>query len=1118
MSNGSNRLRAKKNSNRKTTQLGIEQLETRMMNAVSGIEQNLQLLLSPNLSGSTQLVTAVVANTAPTVASQARLTSGTEVRGQSTTVSVLGSDNGGEANLTYTWQTTSAPNGARVQFATNGTNGAKSNTLTFSKAGIYSVNVKIQDQSGLFTTSTLRFNVAQVLTTLSFTTVTGAAVNADSPISVTGASLRLNARGVDQFGTVMTSLPSLTWTKLTGPTGGTVSASVANGVATIAFNKTGSYTFKAQNGALVANLSANVIPTLTAISLRNAENRVLTPGTAVTLSATSQRWTAVGLDQFNVVMAQQPVIDWSTVSSPSGGAPSLQSADNAANVTFSKSGSYLFRAKSGSLSAQLPVNVTQTLTTIRLLESNGNTVNSAVPVNLAGTNLKLNVRGLDQFGLAMASLPALTWTTTKVPTGGTASGTLSAGVATLNFTRAGAYGLTVRSGVATTTFQVTVAQTMTSLSALGADNRALATTSPIIVSGTSQTLRVRALDQFGQLMSTQPTFNWTALTAPASGNATIQSTDSATVVSFNKAGTYAVKVNSGSTLLNISFNVTQRLTSIGVTPGSTSVNSGSAQQFVGRALDQFQQVMNTPTTLAWSASGGMINASGVYTAGAQAGTYSISARTGTVVGTITVTVTTPPPQTGLRDASLRSTLNSLYADGSLNRTEMIQLLRSAGTDGTVDQTELTDLRWLVSSTSFAMPSYVRELARDVVNENPANRFFQGTSAGNLIAGSNSSLLNKLVDKWFLGADMPALTSASLTYQISTGNLFNGAPSRADTRQGSIGDCYFIASIAAIADQNPDAVRNMFIDNGDNTYTVRFYAGALGQFNQGGTITAGFVSGTGTADYVTVNRKLATNASGRLAYSGAGQVASSSSTTLWIALAEKAYAQWNETGNEGRDGTNTYRGIEGGWMSNVNAQVLGYNSTNYSLSSSTKQTMITALNSGRSVTIGTMPSATAGGLVGSHAYIVAGYNAGTDTFTLHNPWGFQHPTALTWAQLQSNCSAFSTTNPAGSTAISLFSVRSSATDTLVGNWTTIVVTGNSTTVADTAEIEPSALFVATESIDNATSSEHQATSEWVTWDDTQAPEITEIESQILSDLDSLAVDLAMSMEHLDAILG
>ena len=395
------------------------------------------------------------------------------------------------------------------------------------------------------------------------------------------------------------------------------------------------------------------------------------------------------------------------------------------------------------------------------------------------------------------------------------------------------------------------------------------------------------------------------------------------------------------------------------------------------------------------------------------------------------------PQNGLHNAALARLVNGLYGDGQLTRSEMIQVLRSAGSDGIVDATELTDFRFLVASNSpFAMPTYVRELARDVVGSSPANRTFRGHVAGDLAAGSSSTLLNNLVDKWFLGADDPIISDSRLSYQTASGSLFNGTPSRADARQGMLGDCYFIASLAAIADENPDAVRNLFIDNGDGTYTVRFYAGALGSFDQNGLVSSGFLSGSGTADYVTVSRRLPANTNGTLGYSGYGLNASSPMTTLWVALAEKAYAQWNETGNSGRDGTNRYAAIEGGWMFDVNAQILGYNSTSYFFSSAGKQSLVDALRSNKAVTLGTTQSGSAGGLYGGHAYVVSGYDASTDSFSLHNPWGVSHPTRLTWAQLQSNCSVFVVVDPTGAAKFNSSVAVTASSDLWMSQWTEV----------------------------------------------------------------------------------
>jgi hypothetical protein len=216
----------------------------------------------------------------------------------------------------------------------------------------------------------------------------------------------------------------------------------------------------------------------------------------------------------------------------------------------------------------------------------------------------------------------------------------------------------------------------------------------------------------------------------------------------------------------------------------------------------------------------------------------------------------------------------------------------------------------------------------------------------------------------------------------------------------LGDCYFISALGMTADASPAAIENMFLDNGDGTWTVRFYD-------------------NGVADYVTVNRMLPTASSGYLVYADYGSMYNNSANTLWIPLAEKAYAEWNATGKEGRDGSNTYSGIQGGDPADVFSQVLGHDAGSYLLSN--QQTMINALTSGMAVTICTDVSSLPGdalsyGLYGSHAYGVMGYNSTSKTFTLYNPWGFDQPGQLTWAELQATCQVFEVANASGTVPI------------------------------------------------------------------------------------------------------
>lgn len=53
-------------------------------------------------------------------------------------------------------------------------------------------------------------------------------------------------------------------------------------------------------------------------------------------------------------------------------------------------------------------------------------------------------------------------------------------------------------------------------------------------------------------------------------------------------------------------------------------------------------------------------------------------------------------------------------------------------------------------------------------------------------------------------------------------LFSGSVSPQDIKQGAIGDCYVIASLATIAAKNPEAIHQMIKDNGDGTVTVRLF--------------------------------------------------------------------------------------------------------------------------------------------------------------------------------------------------------------------------------------------------------------------------------------------------------
>jgi len=98
-------------------------------------------------------------NQAPTVATAASATPTAVTAGGSSSLKVLGADNGGEANLTYTWAATGSPPGP-VTFSVNGTNAAKNTTVTLSTAGAYTLQATIRDQGGLTATSSVNVSVS----------------------------------------------------------------------------------------------------------------------------------------------------------------------------------------------------------------------------------------------------------------------------------------------------------------------------------------------------------------------------------------------------------------------------------------------------------------------------------------------------------------------------------------------------------------------------------------------------------------------------------------------------------------------------------------------------------------------------------------------------------------------------------------------------------------------------------------------------------------------------------------------------------------------------------------------------------------------------------------------
>lgn len=117
------------------------------------------------------------------------------------------------------------------------------------------------------------------------------------------------------------------------------------------------------------------------------------------------------------------------------------------------------------------------------------------------------------------------------------------------------------------------------------------------------------------------------------------------------AGTNATTLPAGNTIASIT-----------ITPAKASTILGRTQQFNATALDQSGMPLTPQPTFTWTASGGSIDGNGLYTATTLGGPFVITAASGSVSKTATITVS-PAAFTGLT-----LTPNAVYGGQSLTGT------------------------------------------------------------------------------------------------------------------------------------------------------------------------------------------------------------------------------------------------------------------------------------------------------------------------------------------------------------------------------------------------------------------------------------------------------------------
>jgi Calpain family cysteine protease len=227
------------------------------------------------------------------------------------------------------------------------------------------------------------------------------------------------------------------------------------------------------------------------------------------------------------------------------------------------------------------------------------------------------------------------------------------------------------------------------------------------------------------------------------------------------------------------------------------------------------------------------------------------------------------------------------------------------------------------------------------------------------------------------------------YEDLAGNLFLRGDDDNDIHpndidQQGLGDCYLLASLAEIAQQNPELIRDIVRPNDNGTFTVTFYD-------------------DGDPVEIVVGPHIPAD-DGSTVFAGPGdEPDGSDNPELWVMLIEKAYAQYH----------GSYGEIEGGFTNEALEHLTGSDSDRSDADDVSIESLDDALDGGSAITVETLSSDDGekkqlyedSELYSSHAYYVTDVDPEAGTVTIRNPWGTSAgETVLTFEEFQDNLNA------------------------------------------------------------------------------------------------------------------
>jgi autotransporter-associated beta strand protein len=562
-------------------------------------------------------------NNPPTVATAAQVSS-SPVTGTMVNVSVLGADDGGESNLTYTWTLSASSNSTQLpSISDNGDNTAKSMTATFHQSGTYTFKVTITDTGGLSTTSSVNVTVNQ--------TYSGVTVS-PNPASVGGGKTQqFTASAYDQFGNALSSQPSFTW-HVTAGTG--------------SINGSGLYTATA-SGTL-ATITASATVSGTSFTGTAQAGVVSSPWNSQDIGGPGQTGTAYD--------------NGTTFTVEGGGSDIWGTSDQFHFVYQTLTGDGVMIAHVASYTntggwAKVGVMFRNSLN-----NNDQYVLECITPSNGSAFQYRTASAG-DAAATGGSSGPSAPYWVKLVRSSNTITGYISTdgntwtsdGNISITFTNSTIYaGLEVdannNSLLNTSTFDH-VALLPGGNSAPTVAQAAKAATNP--VTGTSVALSVLGADVNPE---SYLTYTWATTTAPSGAAAPTFSTNTSnaaknTTATFSAAGNYvfqATITNEYGLTVTSSVNVTVNQTASGslvVVPGGPALLPSQTCQMQVFNTDQFGGAMGSPLSATWSVSpssgAGTISSTGLYTAPASSTTATVTATTSGGSASSTVQVIQP---------------------------------------------------------------------------------------------------------------------------------------------------------------------------------------------------------------------------------------------------------------------------------------------------------------------------------------------------------------------------------------------------------------------------------------------------------------------------------------------